>query len=171
MARRIAHAFRIGPEDTVVCPAHFALAPWLPLVCGCRLALSDGGGTVLLGDPEALRHAPGTGWRLVIALGQVPADLAARFGDAPLVLTLAADGLTPLVAELPEALDGAVRQAGRQPGTAGLALPGTVIRAVAGDGRLLAPGTPGALQLLSPDGVRDIGFGRVDADGFVSRPR
>lgn len=172
-ARRIADAFRIGPEDTLACPATFALAPWFPLVCGCRLAGPGGTGTVLLGNPDSLRHAPAMGWRLVIALcsdpGQAPPDLAARFGDALLVLTLADDGLTPLVAELPEALDGIVHQAGRQPGTAGLALPGTVIRAMADGGQLLAPGMPGTLQLLGPGGIRDMGAGRVDADGFVSR--
>lgn len=170
-ARRVAHAFRIGPEDTVVCPATFPLAPWLPLVCGCHLATDNG--TVLLGDPETLRNAPTTGWRLVVAIvddtAAVPAGLASRFGEKLHVLTMAPDGITPLLAELPEALDGTVHQLGRQPGTRGLALPGTVVRATDEHGKPLAPGVTGTLQLLATGSLRAIGSGWVDESGFVTR--
>lgn len=170
-AQRIAHAFRIGPEDTVVCPGSSPLAPWLPLVCGCRLAAEKG--TVLLGSPDALRSMPATGWRLIVAAiadgTAIPTDLTSRFGDRLHVLTMASDGLTPLHGELPEALDGMVHQLGRQPGTQGLALPGTVIRATDGSGTPLAPGVAGTLQLLHTDGLRAIGSGWVDENGFITR--
>jgi hypothetical protein len=100
----------------------------------------------------------------------IPASLAERFAQPPLALILDGDGLSPLLAELPDASDGIVRQSGRQPGTHGLALPGTVVRAVAdATGQPLPPGTTGTLELLDADGIRRLGPGQVDADGFVRR--
>lgn len=173
-ARRIAHAFRLGPEDTVACSPAFPLAAWLPLVCGCRLARLDEPGTVLLGPPEFLARAPVGNWRLVIAVvpepAAIPGTLTERFGQPPLALILDGDGFSPLLAELPDASDGIVRQNGRQNGTHGLALPGTVVRAVdEATGQPLPPGTMGTLELLDADGIRPIGPGQVDADGFVRR--
>lgn len=172
-ARRIAHAFRLGPEDTVACTAAVPLAAWLPLVCGCRLTQPDQPATVLIGTPETLAQAPARTWRRVVAVAadpaEFPASLSQRFDQPPLALILDGNRLWPLLAELPDASDDTVQQNGRQPGTHGLALPGTVIRAVDANGQHLPPGQEGTLELLEATGNRPIGRGQLDASGFVTR--
>ena len=177
-ARRFVDAFRIGAGDVLsfAGSAPPAFAPWCALYSGCSIASDPGFGTVLVASAAALERAAAGTWRLAVCLGALSEErrslLEGSLGCPVLRLMLAPEGLSPVVAELPGASDGIVRQEGRRPGTAGLPVPGTFVRTVDDAGGVLPPGSFGTLHSLYRDcgttATTVLGRGMVDADGFVT---
>ena len=176
-ARRFSEAFRLTPDDDLAFfdPSPPAFAPWCSLFSGCRI----GGplpGTILVASPAVLDQVAIGPWRLVISLGPLTpgqrATLEASLGQPVHAVTLADDGITPLIAELPDAVDGSIRQDGQRSGSAGLPVPGILVRTVGTDGVALPPGTVGTLEIHHREAGKTtatiLGPGVIDTDGFVA---
>jgi hypothetical protein len=176
-ARRFSDAFRLTTDDDLAFldPSPPPFAPWCSLFSGCRIG-NQLPGTILIADPAVLAGIAISDWRLVISLGPLAPDqrtaLETSLGQPVHTVVLADDGITPLIAELPDAVDGSIRQDGQRPGSAGLPVPGTRMRTIGTDGTALSPGASGTLEIRCREAGKTtatiLGPGTIDADGFVT---